>query len=143
MVEKKESRRWIAWSTMFLLVALLALLVFAWSILLDAGFVYHSTAHYRRMEEKYNGFIGMRAEEVVPLVTTGRNYLILEPHTGENGGDWGIFCFPLTNSRSREECFIYGFALDEDHVIVKKYDSFWPPEEFFKMLEWHNAHYPD
>lgn len=122
--------------------AVLAFLVFAWAMLRDAG-PYVSTARCRRMEEKHNGFIGMRVEEVVPLVTKGRNYLILEPHTAANGGDHGIFCFPLTNSRSREECFIYGFALDEDHVIVKKYDSFWTPEEFFKMLEWYLSNHPD
>lgn len=130
------------WEKRIVLGSFFVFFVVCWALLQDTG-PYCDTAHYHRMEEKYNGFLGMKAEEVVPLVTRHENYLILEPHTGENGGDQGIFCFPLTNSRSKDECFIYAFALDEDHVIAKKYDSFWSPEEFFSMMEWYHQHYPD
>lgn len=133
------------WEKMIVLGSLLASLAICWVLLQTVliGEPYCDTAHYRRMEEKYNGFLGMKAEEVVPLVTRRGNYLILEPHTAENGGNQGIFCFPLTNGRSNEECFIYAFAFDEDHILVKKYDSFWSPEKFFSMLEGYRHRYPD
>lgn len=118
-------------------------LAYAWFMLRDRG-PYYDTARYLRMAERHNGFIGMKAEEVVPLVTKNGYYMILEPHTAMNGGEQGLFCFPLTNSHSREECFVYAFALDEDHVILEWLERFdWGPEEFFRQLKYLRAHTPD
>lgn len=138
----KECLRW--WGAAAGCLMGLAVVVCAALALSDLDQPYRDTAHYQRMAEKHNGFIGMRAEEVVPLVTKHRNYLVLDPHTADNGGDEGIFCFPLTNSKSREECLIYGFRLDENHVILERLEHFaWTPENFFGTLEWHRANVSD
>ncbi len=93
------------------------------------------TARYQRMEEKYDGFIGMKAEKAAQILTKDDRYLILDGNTAEWGADTGVLFFPVTNSRSREECFIYGFELDEEHVILRPREREANTDWFFGELE--------
>lgn len=93
------------------------------------GQPYLDTARYQRMEEKHHGFVGMKAEKAAQILTKDDCYLILDGNTAEWGADTGVFLFPVTNSHSEEECFIYGFDLDEEHVILR-------PREWGVSTDW-------
>lgn len=117
------------------------LIVFGWLLwsyrndLWKLGQPYLDTARYQRMEKKYDGFVGMKAEKAAQILTKDDRYLILDGNTAEWGADTGVFLFPVTNSHSREECFIYGFELDKEHIILRPQKIGWSADEFFSLWE--------
>lgn len=114
----KKKGKWMVWA----LIAAIAIGWFVWSYrdkLWKISRPYLDTAHYYRFMEKYDDFVGVKAADAASILAKYDLYLILDGNTARWGAETGALFFPVTNSRSSEECFIYGFDLDEEHVILR------------------------